>query len=200
MPGSLSACLVPTAFPCYPPDPETGPIEGAAGKRKGIAMAEENAGAGQAGAVEAEGPQLRVLTQYTKDLSFENPNSPRLLGGGDAAPAIEVQINVNVQRLSESDYEVVLAIKAEAKLKEEIMFLVELEYAGLFRLTGIPEEQLEAVLLIECPRQIFPFARRIVADATRDGGFPPLMVDPIDFVGLYQARKSQGDTQAARPN
>jgi preprotein translocase subunit SecB len=163
-------------------------------------MAEENAEAGQAGAAEAEGPQLRVLTQYTKDLSFENPNSPRLLGGGDTPPAIEVQINVNVQRLSESDYEVVLAIKAEAKLKEEVMFLAELEYAGLFRLMGIPDDQLEAVLLIECPRQIFPFARRIVADATRDGGFPPLMVDPIDFVGLYQARKAQGEAQTARPN
>jgi len=94
----------------------------------------------------------------------------------------------------------VLAIRAEAKLKEEVMFLVELEYAGLFRLMGIPDDQLEAVLLIECPRQIFPFARRIVADATRDGGFPPLMVDPIDFVGLYQARKAQGEAQTARPN
>jgi len=159
-------------------------------------MAEDNV---QSGAEVAEGPQLRVLTQYIKDLSFENPNSPRLLGGSDVAPAIEVQINVNVQRLSETDYEVVLAIRAEAKAKDEVMFLVELAYAGLFRLTGIPNENLEAVLLIECPRQIFPFARRIVADATRDGGFPPLMVDPIDFVGLYQQRKTQPEG-GALPN
>jgi len=151
-------------------------------------MAEEEA---LGGANVAEGPQLRVLTQYIKDLSFENPNAPRLLSASDVAPAIEVQINVNVQRLSETDYEVVLAIRAEAKAKDEVLFLVELAYAGLFKLTGIPEENLEAVLLIECPRQIFPFARRIVADATRDGGFPPLMVDPIDFVGLYQQRKAQ---------
>ena len=167
-------------------------------------MADENKGTALADVGQAEGPQLRVLTQYIKDLSFENPNSPRLLGGLDTAPAIEVQINVNVQRMSESDYEVVLAIKAEAKVKEEVMFLVELQYAGLFRLTGIPADNLEAVLLIECPRQIFPFARRIVADATRDGGFPPLMVDPIDFVGLYQQRKSQtqgvGEPDTSRPN
>lgn len=157
-------------------------------------MADENV---QGGADVAEGPQLRVLTQYIKDLSFENPNAPRSLGGMETAPAIEIQINVNVQRLSDTDFEVVLSIQGEAKSKDDVMFLVELAYAGLFRLTSIPEDNLEAVLLIECPRQIFPFARRIVADATRDGGFPPLMVDPIDFVGLYQQRKAQAPEGSA---
>jgi preprotein translocase subunit SecB len=159
-------------------------------------MADENAVADAT----TQGPHLRVLTQYIKDLSFENPNSPRFLGSLDTSPAIEVQINVNVQRMSETDYEVVLAIRAEAKVKEESMFLVELQYAGLFRLTNIPTDNVEVILLVECPRQIFPFARRIVSDATRDGGFPPLMIDPIDFVTLYQNRKASPTAPEFRPN
>jgi preprotein translocase subunit SecB len=136
------------------------------------------------------GPQLRVLTQYAKDLSFENPNAPRTLGPLDAQPQIGVRVDVNVQRLAETDFEVTLSISIDAKAKEDVMFLVELQYCGLFRLTNIPADSLEPMLLIECPRQIFPFARRIIAVVTRDGGFPPLMFDPIDFVGLYQQRRN----------
>ncbi len=137
------------------------------------------------------GAQLRVLTQYIKDLSFENPNAPQMLGPVDEQPQIGIRVDVGVKRMSDTDYEVALKIGAEAKVKEKPMFLAEIEYAGLFRLTGIQEQDLEAVLVVECPRQIFPFARRALADVTRDGGYPPLMIDPIDFVSLYHQRREQ---------
>ncbi len=138
-----------------------------------------------------EAAQLRVLTQYVKDLSFENPNAPQTLGPAEEQPTINVRVDVGVRRMSGTDFEVALKIGAEATVKDKTMFLVELDYAGLFRLTNVPEPDLEAVLVIECPRQIFPFARRILADVTRDGGFPPLMIDPIDFVSLYNQRRQQ---------
>jgi len=148
-----------------------------------------SANAGNGGA--QTGAQLRVLTQYVKDLSFENPNAPQMLGPVDEQPSIGIRVDVGVKRMSDTDYEVALKIGAEATVKEKPMFLVEIEYAGLFRLTNIPEQDLEAVLVVECPRQIFPFARRALADVTRDGGYPPLMIDPIDFVSLYQQRREQ---------
>ncbi|HEY4344036.1 MAG TPA: protein-export chaperone SecB [Parvibaculum sp.] len=152
------------------------------------------------GAAEETIPQLRVLTQYVKDLSFENPNAPRMLGPLNDQPQIGVRVDVNVQRLADVDFEVTLSISIDAKSKDDVMFLVELQYCGLFRLTNIPADSLEPMLLIECPRQIFPFARRIVADVTRDGGFPPLMIDPIDFVGLYQQRRAEGAPAGTIPN
>ena len=148
-----------------------------------------SANAGNGGA--QTGAQLRVLTQYVKDLSFENPNAPQMLGPVDETPSIGIRVDVGVKRMADSDYEVALKIGAEATVKDKTMFLVEIEYAGLFRLTNIPEQDLEAVLVVECPRQIFPFARRALADVTRDGGYPPLMIDPIDFVSLYQQRREQ---------
>ena len=138
-----------------------------------------------------QGAQLRVLTQYVKDLSFENPNAPQSLGPVDEQPAINLRVDVGVKRVADNDYEVALKIGAEAVVKEKPMFIAEVEYAGLFRLMNIPEADLEAVLVVECPRQIFPFARRALADVTRDGGYPPLMIDPIDFVSLYQQRREQ---------
>lgn len=145
--------------------------------------------------------QLRVLTQYIKDLSFENPNVPRTLGPLDHQPEISVRVDVAVQRFSETDFEITLSIGVDAKAKEDVMFLVELQYSGLFRLTNIPADSLEPVLLIECPRQIFPFARRIIADVTRDGGYPPLLIDPIDFVNLYQQRRNEIEKiPADKPN
>ncbi|PKQ09061.1 MAG: protein-export chaperone SecB [Alphaproteobacteria bacterium HGW-Alphaproteobacteria-12] len=152
-----------------------------------------NAGGDGAGAATPEGtaPHLRVLTQYVKDLSFENPNAPQMLGPAEEQPAINLRVDVGVRRMNETDFEVALKIGADATIKEQTMFLAELEYAGLFRLTNVPEKDLEAVLVIECPRQIFPFARRALADVTRDGGYPPLMIDPIDFVSLYQQRRQQ---------
>ena len=137
-------------------------------------------------------PQFRVLTQYVKDLSFENPNAPQSLGPLADQPQIDVRVDVAVARLDDTDYEVKLSVGIDAKAKQGIMFVVELEYCGLFRLANIPADSIEPMLLIECPRQIFPFARRVIADVTRDGGFPPLMIDPIDFVGLYQQRRAEG--------
>ncbi|MBX3506083.1 MAG: protein-export chaperone SecB [Parvibaculum sp.] len=147
--------------------------------------------------------QLRVLMQYVKDLSFENPNAPQTLGPVNEQPAINLRVDVGVKRMAETDFEVALKIGAEALVKEKPMFVAEIEYAGLFRLVNVPEADLEAVLVIECPRQIFPFARRILADVTRDGGFPPLLIDPIDFISLYQQRRDQMAQQvegAAKPN
>jgi preprotein translocase subunit SecB len=145
-------------------------------------------------------PQFRILTQYVRDLSFENPNAPQSLGPVGDQPQIDVRVDVGVQRLSETDFEVKLTVGVDAKAKEGVMFLVELQYCGLFRLVNIPAENLEPMLLIECPRQIFPFARRIIADVTRDGGFPPLMIDPIDFVSLYQQRRTDAMPEGTVPN
>ena len=152
------------------------------------------------GASDSTTPQFRVLTQYVSDLSFENPNTPQSLGPVAEGPQIDVRVDVNVRGLSGTDFEVKLSIGVDAKAPQGIMFLVELEYCGLFRLENIPEESLQPMLLIECPRQIFPFARRIIADVTRDGGFPPLMLDPIDFVGLYQQQQRGNMPEGTVPN
>lgn len=144
--------------------------------------------------------EFRILTQYVKDLSFENPNAPQSMGPVSEQPKIDVRVDVGVQRFSENEYEVKLSVGVDAKAKEGVMFVVELQYCGLFRLVNIPEDSIEPMLLIECPRQIFPFARRIIADVTRDGGFPPLMIDPIDFVGLYQQRRADALPEGAKPN
>lgn len=162
-------------------------------------MADQNLPEGAEAQGEA-GPQLRVLTQYIKDISFENPNVPRSLGPQEQQPTIGVRVDVNVQRFSNTDFEITLAIGVDAKSKDDVMFLVELEYSGLFRLANIPADSLEPLLLIECPRQIFPFARRIIADVTRDGGFPPLLIDPIDFAGLYEQRRVEAAPAGTKPN
>lgn len=131
-------------------------------------------------------PQLTVLAQYIKDLSFENPNSPRSLAPSDKQPEINIQINVQAQGLSETDAEVVLKIEGKAERADGVMFNFELAYAGVFRMVNVPAENMQALVMIECPRLLFPFAREIVATAVRDGGFPPLLLDPIDFVALYR--------------
>ncbi len=136
--------------------------------------------------VEGAPPQLNVLVQYTKDFSFENPNSPHSLSPSEQAPEINIQINVQAQGLSETDAEVVLKIEGKAERKEGVMFNFELAYAGIFRVQNVPNENMHPVLMIECPRLLFPFAREIIATAVRDGGFPPLLLDPVDFVGLYR--------------
>jgi preprotein translocase subunit SecB len=153
------------------------------------------------------GASLQVLAQYVKDLSFENPNAPDSLRAGDGQQNISVNANVNVQQLNETEYEVGLAFKIETKRGDEVSFLVELTYCGVFRVENIPQESLHPVLLIEAPRQLFPFARRVLADATRDGGYPPLLLDPIDFVDLYRrnmearnGQDSQAPTGENKPN
>lgn len=155
-------------------------------------MSEENGTA-----EEAQAPALNVLVQYVKDLSFENPNAPNSLAPQQTGPQIDINVNVGAQPLSATEFEVELKLTAKAKLEENVMFNVELVYAGLFRIQNVPEEHLHPFVLIECPRILFPFARHILADATRNGGFPPLMLDPIDFVALYQQNAAQ---QAAAVN
>ena len=132
--------------------------------------------------------QISILGQYIKDLSFENPNSPNSLRPREKAPEIQINVNVSANPLSESDFEVELKLEAKAEEDSEIMFNAELVYAGVFRIQGIPEESMGPAVLIECPRLLFPFARQIISDSTRNGGFPPLMIDPIDFAQLYQSR------------
>ena len=143
-------------------------------------------------------PQLNVLAQYIKDLSFENPNAPRILSA-NAQPQINIQINVQANPVSATDFEVELKLEGKAEAPTGVMFSFELTFAGVFRLQNIPQQQMHAVVLIECPRLLFPFAREIVATTVRNGGFPPLLLDPIDFVQLYQQRTAQGGTPVATP-
>jgi preprotein translocase subunit SecB len=144
-------------------------------------------------------PQLNVLTQYTKDFSFENPNAPRSLTPSQQAPAINIQINVNVKTLAETDYEVELKIEGKADAAGAVLFGFELTYAGVFRIQNVAQENLHPLVMIECPRLLFPFAREIVATAVRDGGFPPLLIDPIDFVGLYRQKMGELNPQPLPP-
>ena len=136
----------------------------------------------------ADGPPLMINGQYVKDLSFEAPNAPEVFTLMQSeVPAIQVDIDVEAEPKGENLYEVALTVRAEAKLKDELAYLCEIEYAGLFTV-NVPEEHLGPVLLIECPLIVFPFLRRIIADVTGDGGFAPLMLAPIDFAALYQQR------------
>ena len=131
-------------------------------------------------------PQLNVLAQYTKDLSFENPNAPASLAPQASAPQINIQINVGANNVAQNEYEVTLSVEGKAENDGKMIFSFELAYAGVFRILNVPQENLHPLIMIECPRLLFPFAREIIATAVRDGGFPPLMLDPVDFVGLYQ--------------
>jgi preprotein translocase subunit SecB len=140
----------------------------------------------QAGA----GPQIQVLAQYVKDLSFENPAAPISLQG--QKPALEVGVDVQARGLGTDQYEVMIRVRADAKAATQTVFVCELAFAGVFLLKGIPQENIQPLLLIECPRLLFPFARRVVADVTRDGGFPPLLLDPIDFASLYRMQMARG--------
>lgn len=141
------------------------------------------------GASAAQGngqPGLRVLAQYLKDHSFENPRAPGSFRESDAAPAMEVNVDVNARGFSANQFEVELSVSARARRGQDIVFVVETTYAGVFEITNVPEAQIEPILLIECPRLLFPFARQIVAETTSAGNFPPVMLDPIDFLGIYQ--------------
>lgn len=145
------------------------------------------AAAGNAQQAQQQPPRLNIVNQYIKDLSFENPRSPQGLSA-DQRPEIQIGVEANAKQLGQDQYEIVLDIKGNAKVGEEVMFVVELSYGAVFNIQNVPTESLQPILMIECPRLIFPFARRVVGDVTRDGGFPPLMIDPIDFVGLYRRR------------
>ena len=142
-------------------------------------------------------PSAGVLSQYVKDLSFENPNAPGIYQQ-EQSPQLDVQFNIGATRLGEDVHEVVLKIDVKAEVGGQVAFVVDLSYAGLFGLRNIPDEHLQPFLLGEAPRILFPFARRVLADAVRDGGFAPLMLEPIDFGQLYlQQLQEQGGALTA---
>lgn len=129
--------------------------------------------------------QLTVLAQFIKDLSYESPSAPQSLQGAGQNPQLKVSINVNAGPRGEDIYEVLLNLEVHAKNDAGVIYNVELVYGGLFRLRNIPEHLIQPVLFVDCPTLLFPFMRRVLADISRDGGFPPLMLDPIDFGRLY---------------
>jgi preprotein translocase subunit SecB len=135
-------------------------------------------------------PQLNVVAQYIKDLSFENPNAPQSLAPPQQ-PQINIQINVGAAPLEGGDTEIVLKIEGKAEAEGKLIFDFELAYGGILRIRNVPQDSLNAVIMIEGPRLLFPFAREIIANTVRNGGFPPLMLDPVDFVALYRQRMSQ---------
>lgn len=137
------------------------------------------------------GPGFRIVAQYAKDMSFENPRAPDSLRI-EGKPAIDLGVEMNAQGRPDGLFEVELRLTVKATTDTMTVFAVELVYGGLFALSGVAEQDIEPMLLIECPRYLFPFAREIIAGATSDGGFyPPFMLDPIDFAGIYVARQQQ---------
>jgi preprotein translocase subunit SecB len=161
-------------------------------------MSDETNGTGSDAAHDAnKQPQINVLGQYIKDLSFENPGSPQNLRNPGSNPNVQINFNVQAQPVGEDVYEVSLSIESSAKTDDSALYNLELLYAGAFRLKNLPQQALQPVLFIECPALLFPFVRRIVADLTREGGFPPLLIDPIDFASLYRQRLMQQQAGAA---
>ena len=136
-------------------------------------------------------PGVRVLAQFIRDLSFENPRAPDVLRASGAQPQIEMGVEMNARGREDGFFEVDLKLSARAAREDGPVFHVELLYGGVFAIEGVGPDDLEPVLLIECPRFLFPFARRVIADVTSDGGFPPFLLDPIDFAGVYAQRKAQ---------
>lgn len=134
-------------------------------------------------------PQFQLVTQYVKDLSFENPGAPASLA--PQRPKIDLNFDIQVRRFGQDQYEVELKFRVTAATDGKSLFVLELTYGGLFALRNVPEDQVQPLLLIQGPQILFPFARRIVADSVRDGGLPPLLIEPIDFLALYRARMNQ---------
>jgi preprotein translocase subunit SecB len=142
----------------------------------------------------ANNPRIQVMSQFVVDFSFENPKGAESLLANRSNTKIDISVNLNAVRLKEPHYEVRLHIEAAAKTPEMNLFAVDLTFAGVFAIEGVEnEENLEHLLFVYCPTLLFPFARRIIADATRDGGFLPLMIDPIDFLSMYVQQKKQND-------
>ena len=149
-----------------------------------------NAGNGEAAAE----PGIRILAQFIRDLSMENPRAPDALRPSQDQPQIDLNVEMNARGREDGLYEVDLKLSARAARSDGPLFVVELLYGGVFGISGVEAEDMEPVLLIECPRYLFPFARRIIAEVTSEGGFPPFLLDPIDFAAVYTARKAQGQT------
>ncbi len=165
-------------------------------------MAEEN------GAAPVAQPQVKmsVLAQFIRDMSFENMVAQKGLTGGEVQPDIQVAVSLDARKRSQDNqFEVIQKFKVTSKNKAngDTLFLLEVDYGGIFHVEGVPEDQLHPFLLIECPRLLFPFIRRIISDVTRDGGFPPLNVDTVDYLSLYRqelARRQQAQAAQAQPN
>ena len=148
------------------------------------------------GATNAQQMPLVVNAQYIKDMSFEMPGAPGILRRLNEQPQVQVNVNVQAQQMQGDVYEVVLTLNAEAKLGTDPLFIVELVYGGVFTVQGVPTDILRPLLLIECPRLLFPFARRIIASLTREGGLPPMLIQPIDFADLYRRQLQAAGQQA----
>ncbi len=165
--------------------------DGATPERSGAAAA---AAGGDAATRAQAQPQAAMLAQYVKDLSFENPNAPAILqtvAQAQTPPKMEVNVGVGARRTGEETFECELKLTVTSKIDETTVFAVEVIYAGLFGIRNLPDQVLEPFLLVQAPHLLFPFARRVIADAVRDGGFAPLLLEPIDFAALYQQQRAQ---------
>ncbi len=158
-------------------------------------MAEEEKAAASE---EQQAPRMQIVNQYIRDLSFENVAAQKNTNL-QAQPDISVQVNLDARKGNENQYEVIQKLTISAKNGEDTIFLLEIDYAGIFHIENVPEDQLHPFLMIECPRMLFPFVRRIVRDVTADGGFPPLNVDNIDFVQLYRAELARMAAEQTEP-
>ena len=145
------------------------------------------------------GPAIRILAQFVRDFSFENPNAPESLRATEGQPNIEMNVEMSARSREDGLFEVDLKLSAKAVRGETAIFVVELVFGGLFAIEGVPVEDLELVLLIECPRFLFPFARRLIADVTAEGGYPPFLIDPIDFAGVYATGDAHADAGIEAP-
>nr|NUR37640.1 protein-export chaperone SecB [Sphingomonas sp.] len=159
-------------------------------------MADQEANSGGNGADDDSQPQVSILAQYVKDLSVENPSAPQVYSW-QVQPTLDVQFNLNVQGAGEGVHEVTLKFDISARSDNGVHFVVDLSYAGLFAIRNVPEEALPPFLLIEGPRLLFPFARQVISDAVSNTGFPPLMLDPIDFAAAYMAQVEAAQQQGA---
>jgi len=170
-------------------------------------MAEDTTGSNGAGAPAAPQIKMQVLAQFVRDMSFENMVAQKGLTGAEVQPDIQVAVSMDARkRATESHFDVITKYRVTSKNKVtgDTLFLLELDYGGVFLVEGVADEQLHPFLLIECPRLLFPFVRRIISDVTRDGGFPPLNIDTVDFLALYKqelARRASAQVPvAAQPN
>lgn len=144
-------------------------------------------------------PRIGILAQYMKDFSFENPNAPRSMASNAQQPSININIGVDAAPLTDTDVEVTLRLEGKAESQGTLLFGFELLYSGVFRILNVPADSLQPTVMIECPRLLFPFAREIIATATRNGGFPPLLLEPVDFATLYRQRLAAQPAPAFPP-
>jgi preprotein translocase subunit SecB len=144
-------------------------------------------------------PQVGVLAQYVKDFSFENPHAPRSLAPTTQQPSVNIQINVEAAPMTETDFEVTLRLEGKAESQGMVLYSFELVFCGVFRVLNVPADSLQPFVMIECPRLLFPFAREIVSTAVRNGGYSPLLLNPIDFVDLYRQRLAASQGEAPPP-